>query len=190
MAWEIQGEQPGPSSGNDLSRLADWRVPMQKSVEALAQQSFGDVTRSSGQAEGKNQGSIRTIAAEKAGAGVTHIGDKGGKATAPEMDASAPISPEVGQSELRPDQCRAFDIIIWHLDETLTGNDPPQLLMQIQGEGGMGKSCLIRAVTNVFSSRGAGELLTKSAYTGITASLIDRQTLHTIASIPQRPDAK
>src|SRR5208283_5996750 len=37
------------------------------------------------------------------------------------------------------DQKRAFDIIIWHLDQTLLGRNPPPLRMVIYGEGGTGK---------------------------------------------------
>jgi hypothetical protein len=49
----------------------------------------------------------------------------------------------VDPSCLLKDQRRAYDIIDWHLSETLAGRNPPQLLMQIPGEGGVGKSKMI-----------------------------------------------
>ncbi|KAF8195697.1 hypothetical protein K438DRAFT_1968205 [Mycena galopus ATCC 62051] len=38
-------------------------------------------------------------------------------------------------SELKPDQRRAYEIIIWHLDATLAGKEPPPLRMGLYGEG-------------------------------------------------------
>lgn len=90
----------------------------------------------------------------------------------------------IGQDSLLADQRRAFDIINWHLKETLAHRDPPQLLMQIHGEGGTGKSMVIRAVTKFFEAERVGGMLSRSAYTGIAASIIDGKTLHTIAGLP------
>ena len=97
-----------------------------------------------------------------------------------------------GESDFRPvevqgllrDQQRAYDIIDWHLNETLNGNKPQQLLMIIPGEGGVGKSKTIQTITESFHRRGAAHLLAKSAYTGIAASIIDGKTLHVICQIP------
>jgi hypothetical protein len=92
----------------------------------------------------------------------------------------------VDPSYLLQDQRRAYDIIDWHLAETLqvVGRAPPQLLMLIPGEGGVGKSKTIQTITENFCSKGVGHILTKAAYTGIAASLIDGKTLHVIAQIP------
>ncbi|KAG2738880.1 hypothetical protein P692DRAFT_201730439, partial [Suillus brevipes Sb2] len=92
----------------------------------------------------------------------------------------SPIDP----SCLLKDQRRAYDIIDWHLSETLEGHKPPQLLMQIPGEGGVGKSKTIQTITENFRSRGVNSKLVKAAYTGIAASIIDGKTLHVIALIP------
>jgi hypothetical protein len=43
---------------------------------------------------------------------------------------------------LNKDQQRAYNIVDWHLQETMNGRKPPQLLMMIPGEGGTGKSKL------------------------------------------------
>ena len=85
---------------------------------------------------------------------------------------------------LNDDQRRAFDIIDWHLNEMLEGKQPPQLLMMIPGEGGVGKSKLIQTMTRAFQLKGVGEWCVKGAYTGIAASLIDGSMLHVLASIP------
>lgn len=66
-------------------------------------------------------------------------------------------------SILNQEQRRAYDIVSNHLDGVLAGRHPEQLLMQIQGEGGTGK--------------------TKVIETGIAASLIGGSTLHMLAKI-------
>ena len=84
---------------------------------------------------------------------------------------------------LKVNQFRAYKIIIWHLEETLANRNPPPLRLIINGEGGTGKSKLIEAVTNYFTSRGASHLLVKMAYTGIAASHIQGLTCHSAAMI-------
>ncbi|KAG1845717.1 hypothetical protein DFJ58DRAFT_664189 [Suillus subalutaceus] len=84
---------------------------------------------------------------------------------------------------LHPDQQRAFNIIDWHMRATLAGQNPPQLLMIIPGEGGVGKSKTIQTITENFVAHGAGGRLVKAAYTGIAASLIGGKTLHIVACI-------
>ncbi|KIK79552.1 hypothetical protein PAXRUDRAFT_73888, partial [Paxillus rubicundulus Ve08.2h10] len=86
-------------------------------------------------------------------------------------------------------QWQAYDIINWHLMEMLSGQEPPQLLMHIPGEGGVGKSktsiiSMIQTITENFMNKGAGHLLVKGAYTGIAASIVDSKTLHMLAHIP------
>ena len=44
---------------------------------------------------------------------------------------------------LNEDQRRAFDIVVWHLDQHFQGRNPPPLRMCIYGEGGTGKSAVI-----------------------------------------------
>ena len=85
---------------------------------------------------------------------------------------------------LNDDQRRAYDIVDWHLNETMNGKMPPQLLMVIPGEGGVGKSKLFQTISRNFEERGVSDWLVKGAYTGIAASLIDGKTLHVLAGIP------
>ena len=85
---------------------------------------------------------------------------------------------------LLKDQYRAYDIIDWHLNETLSDHHPPQLMMIIPGEGGVSKSKTIQIITENFKQRGIVHLLVKSTYIGIAASLIDGKTLHMAVQIP------
>ena len=87
---------------------------------------------------------------------------------------------------LNDDQRRCYDIVDRHLQDTLDGKSPPQLLMFIPGEGGVGKSKVIRSMTENFEHREVGHWWVKGAYTGIAASLIDGKTLHVLAGIPVR----
>ena len=86
--------------------------------------------------------------------------------------------------KLNEEQQRAYDIVDWHLQETIEGKAPPQLLMMIPGEGGVGKSKLVQTITQNFQQRNLGHWWVKGAYTGIAASLIDGKTLYVLAGIP------
>ncbi|KAG9015872.1 hypothetical protein FRB93_012437 [Tulasnella sp. JGI-2019a] len=176
--WTTASQKVGPAAGDDLQRLHQWRECMAAQV--------------SERNDPKMQDGPVEKAADRDGAGITlETGKK------PEISASVqPIrdnmSPsevntaEYGQSGLLTDQRRAFVIIEWHLNETLAERKVPQLLMQIHGEGGTGKSKVIKTVTTMFEQRGAGHMLTRTAYTGIAASIIDGKTLHTLLGIPTR----
>ena len=89
----------------------------------------------------------------------------------------------VDVKDLKADQFRAYDIIAWHLDQTLAGNKPLPLRMIIHGKGGTGKSRVIQTVTEYFVRQGTKHLLLKAAYTGVAASLIDGKTTHVIGMI-------
>ena len=94
------------------------------------------------------------------------------------------------QTDLLADQSRALDLITRHLQETLHGSLPTPLLMQIQGEGGTGKSKLIQTVTRLFEDLAVAHWLVKCAYTGIAASIISGETAHRAAGLSvngQRP---
>ena len=77
-----------------------------------------------------------------------------------------------------------YDIVDWHLQETIANQEPPQLLMIIPGEGGVGKSKTLQTITENFAAHGVAHVLVKAAYTGIVASTIKGQTIHVIAMIP------
>ncbi|KAF4612702.1 hypothetical protein D9613_011752 [Agrocybe pediades] len=98
----------------------------------------------------------------------------------PNNNGNQDISPDM----LNKEQRRAYDIFIWHLDETLKGREPPPLRLIIYGEGGTGKSAIVECITKAFEERNAAGLLLKAAYTGIAASHINGKTLHTLGRIP------
>jgi hypothetical protein len=85
------------------------------------------------------------------------------------------------QSYLKEDQRRAYDIMTWHLDQTLA--NIPNLHMILYEEGSIGKSAVIQTVTDAFAECGASGLLLKASYTGVTASLIQGKMLHSISKI-------
>ena len=62
--------------------------------------------------------------------------------------------PAVDPALLKFDQFCAFDIITWHLDQTLSGNELPPLWMILYGEGGTGKLKVIQTVTDICSKGG------------------------------------
>jgi ABC-type lipoprotein export system ATPase subunit len=43
-----------------------------------------------------------------------------------------------------------YDIVDWHLRETIAAKIPPQILMMIPGEEGVGKSKLMQMMTQNF----------------------------------------
>jgi hypothetical protein len=107
------------------------------------------------------------------------------ESTGPTVEANLAASIET-ETDLRVDQQRAYDIVIEHLQQTVAGERPPQLLMQLLGEGGTGKTKVIERITQRFEALEVSHWLRKGAYTGIAASLIKGSTLHTLAKISHR----
>ena len=94
-------------------------------------------------------------------------GDSGGTVSLVSSNTTAESSlPSVDPSELNLDQFCAYDIITWHLNQTLAGLKPPPLRMIIHGKGGMGKSQVIQTVTDYFAHKSSKYLLLTAAYTG------------------------
>ncbi len=85
---------------------------------------------------------------------------------------------------LNEEQLRAHNMIENHLKATLSGHKPPQLLMMVLGQGGTGKTLLINAISETFRYWKAESKLAKTATSGVAASLIGGQTLHSWASLP------
>ncbi|KAK0436979.1 uncharacterized protein EV420DRAFT_1487302 [Desarmillaria tabescens] len=88
---------------------------------------------------------------------------------------------------LNEEQKRAHDIIESHLKAFLSGKNPRPLHMLVQGQGGTGKTVLINAISETFLYYDAENLLAKTATSGVAASLIGGQTLHSFAGIPINP---
>jgi hypothetical protein len=148
--WNVQASRrPANATGGDIQMLQDWKDQMREDVQRLnanvtgtiEQGDAGGVQRLDGEAQGDN-GEVTTLGPEEAIEGVE-------------------------LSKLKEDQRRAYDIITWHLQQTLAGKNPPPLRMVLSGEGGTGKSRVIQTVTDAFKAAGAAHLLVKAAYTGV-----------------------
>jgi hypothetical protein len=87
---------------------------------------------------------------------------------------------------LKQDQRFAHGIVAAHLLENLAGRKPLQLLMIVQGQAGTGKTTLTEQITETFSVLGVRGLLAKTATTGVAATLIGGQTLHSWAGISRK----
>nr|VWO93936.1 Vacuolar protein sorting-associated protein 4 [Ganoderma boninense] len=175
-SWDVeQATAMQNATRTDLEKLEMWREHMDAEVDALTLAQEGPTVLTNGATNGS--GSITAMKNNRgATAAVSYNGGGSGE---------RPLDP-VAVRDLRTAQFRAYDIIVWHLEQTLAGNCLPPLHMVVYGEGGTGKSRVIQTVTEAFHSRESSFLLVKSAYTGIAASLIDGKTLHTIAHINVR----
>jgi hypothetical protein len=47
---------------------------------------------------------------------------------------------------LNEEQRRAFEILLWHLDQRLANRNPPPLRMILYDDGGTGKSRVIQSI--------------------------------------------
>lgn len=172
--WIPTARQP---LGDDLRRLVEWRAALAKQASGIA----ADPLPQNFAPDAISTGDVSLLQDD------VHGGHGSSGDVLPQDDLGPEAAIEaVDSSHLLPAQRRAFEIITWHLDESTAGKDVPQLLMQIQGEGGTGKSMVIQTVTRVFEAKGHRNLLLKGAYTGIAASLIDGKTTHVIGMIPLR----
>ncbi|KAG1807034.1 uncharacterized protein BJ212DRAFT_1485890 [Suillus subaureus] len=104
--------------------------------------------------------------------------------TEPNSVEEITMTPFDPPSYLNEEQAMAFTIIADHLCQLLIGNDPPQLLMVIHGEGGTGKTQLLQAITQLFSDVGSANRLAKTALSGVAACQIGGKTLHSWGTLP------
>jgi hypothetical protein len=79
---------------------------------------------------------------------------------------------------LNKEQRRAYEIVKTVVVNSQRGQETPQLLMLLHGEGGTGKSRVIQTITMLFKQAGMEDRLAKMAYTGVAASLIEGETIH------------
>ena len=88
---------------------------------------------------------------------------------------------------LNAEQRLVFDLFSRHLEEMLdpTVPNPPQLLLQVDGQGGTGKSFMIHAITSRLQQLSPGEsIVAKAAPTGVAANAINGVTLHSLLRLP------
>lgn len=88
--------------------------------------------------------------------------------------------------KLNTQQFMAYDIVTRHLKAHLRGENPPQRLVVVYGQGGTGKLAMLNAISKTFDDLGASALLAKTATSGVAATLIGGQTLHSWAALPTR----
>ncbi|KAH7924255.1 hypothetical protein BV22DRAFT_1047590 [Leucogyrophana mollusca] len=170
-SWKSAPTHIGIAKGDDYAKLQRWQAAMTEDITSREGHSTNDPF---------DEGDVTMIDA-------TAASEVGKDSTDGSISLHSRVEEhmlDVDPSCLLKDQRRAYDIIDWHLAETLAERNPPQLLMHIPGEGGVGKSKTIQTITENFQARGVGDLLVKAAYTGIAASIIDGKTLHTVALIP------
>lgn len=105
--------------------------------------------------------------------------------TEPNVTVSTSVSQykQITNHSLNDRQTMAFNIIINHLDQHLQGKKPPQRLLIVHGQGGTGKSTLLNAISQAFQERNVSHLLAKTATSGVAATMICGQTLHTWAAL-------
>ncbi|KAF5711868.1 ATP-dependent DNA helicase PIF1 [Fusarium mundagurra] len=89
-------------------------------------------------------------------------------------------------ASLNPEQRLVFDLFVNHLDQTLNPNyrpNPRPLLVQVDGQGGTGKSYLIHVLSSALNSR-QRDCVVRAAPTGIAANAINGSTLHSLLHLP------
>ncbi|CCO35196.1 DNA repair and recombination protein pif1,mitochondrial [Rhizoctonia solani AG-1 IB] len=163
--WTVT-QQP-ITSGNQ-AQVTEWTQALHQAAIQHQQTSISQTP------EDVNEGEIETMAIDL----TSPLANS--PTVAYEGDVMAP-APDIDVSELSVEQLRAFYIVRDHHLAVEAGNKPEQLLMQIQGAGGTGKSLVISKITEFFRHRGKEVKLRKAAYTGIAASLIEGSTLHQLA---------
>jgi hypothetical protein len=97
----------------------------------------------------------------------------------PPEPASDPVFPHLNER-----QTMVHNIISTHLRAHLNGEHPEQLLLIAHGQGGTGKSEMLNAIAHTFDSLHANHLLAKTAMSGVAASIIGGDTLHSWAALP------
>ena len=143
--WTLDSERKSiaTATGDDLRWLMDWWTHMDRDVNA------------------QNQGSDSALAELEqtyASGVVTRLdegdGDSGGTVSLVSSDTTTEsLLPSVDPLELNSDQFCAYDIITWHLNQTLMGSKPPPLQMMVHGKGGTGKSQVIQTVTDYLPAK-------------------------------------
>ena len=175
--WELdqRNSDIANATGDDLRKLLSWKAQMKRDV--LTQNTDSDAPCTDNDSSGDS-------------GRVDRLDQNNFPVSQPEVSilAAETSLPPVDPSKLKADQFQSYDIIAWHLEQTLARMEPPPLRMIMYGEGGTGKSKVIQTVTEIFAQQGAKYMLVKSAYTGVAASLIDGKTTHTLASLSMNRD--
>lgn len=165
-------------SGDDYRNVLEWQTRLNETTAGSEGESgFGVNSMDEGAIE-----HVQHLVAEALGS-VNYLGAGG-------EEVSEDVMSSVDPSDLFEEQRRAYDIVHAQVHRCLRGTDPEPLLMIVSGEGGVGKSKVIQTITALFESLNVKHWLRKAAYTGVAASLIEGQTLHTLTSLPRSKRAQ
>lgn len=166
------------ASGDDYRNVLEWQKRLNQTAEGEDDASGVDFNvMDDGAVEHVQQAVAQTLGS------VNYLGADGG-------EVAEDVISSVDPSDLFEEQRRAYDIVHAQVHRCLSGSDPDPLLMVVSGEGGVGKSKVIQTITALFESLNVKHWLKKAAYTGVAASLIEGQTLHTLTSLPRSKRAQ
>ncbi|EAU80832.2 hypothetical protein CC1G_04942 [Coprinopsis cinerea okayama7 len=167
----LHSEQVRRATEEEVSNIGRWQSILESATRAVDTEDSRDVD----EADDDGEAFVR---AEEAAAFAPLIqpGVNGNISDGPGEDSLVDM--------LNEEQRRAHDIIVNHLVNHLDDVPQEQLLMQVQGEGGTGKSLLIAAITRSFDRLSSLHLLAKTATTGVAAIPIGGTTVHSWAHIP------
>lgn len=90
----------------------------------------------------------------------------------------------LGQEDrLNPEQRLVYDTFMDHYRQTLAGESPAQLLVNVDGQGGSGKSFVVRVLSShmeQITPPGQPTPIRRLAPTGVAAANIDGATFHSV----------
>jgi hypothetical protein len=144
--WDLSSKKVGVVIGGDHERLKMWQEEMAQDVllhEMMTGGRFADARTDAPDIIHEDKMAIDVEAADV---------EPMEYLTASEAEALVLLK----ISQLNAGQHRAYNIIDWHLQETLANCEPPQLLMVMAGEAGIGKSRVIQSITANFEARRVG----------------------------------
>ncbi|KIK77096.1 hypothetical protein PAXRUDRAFT_36833 [Paxillus rubicundulus Ve08.2h10] len=128
--WSCQSTDISIAHENDYLKLHMWQASMETMITDLNGEKNGDIVGLNG---GKED--IGTLSWSGMDAMDADLGEGTGQLDGGVQSIAGSLS--IVQDHLTLVEV-SYNIIDWHLNETLTGTNPPQLLMIIPGEGGVG----------------------------------------------------
>ncbi|KIL54765.1 hypothetical protein M378DRAFT_1051766 [Amanita muscaria Koide BX008] len=164
--WSVEEVETLTATEVQFHTFENWQKRLASGVETAPLDSGEFIT--------EQAGSVRAHAET-----VAHEQQTNGSGNVTYVPAVEPLAP-LKEQELNEEQRRAFNIVMEHVKAEEGSEDTSQLLMQIIGEAGTGKSRVIQTITEAFETAGFESKLRKGAFTGIAACLIGGQTLHSL----------
>lgn len=89
---------------------------------------------------------------------------------------------------LSSEQRLIYDLFITHLQDTQAGRETEQLLLNVDGRGGTGKSFVIRLISAhlqaIADTHNLGNIIVRAAPTGVAANGINGSTIYSLLRLP------